>query len=428
MPSFPIRYFLVTWLLVLSAVAFLDRTNTSVAGLAIAQEYHITNTQLGWAVSAFLIGYAAFQVPAGLLAHRFGPRRLLALAVVWWGVFTALTAMVPAHVHGALGMYIFVRFALGAGEAAMYPAAAQFVERWFPVAERGKANGIIFGGVGLGSGLTPPLVTAIVLHFGWRASFWFGALVGLAAGAVWFLTARDTPEEHSWVDADELAHIAAGREAPARPTGNGRIPWRRILLSKEIVSVTISYFAFGYVAWVFFGWFYIYMAQARGVNLKTSALYSTLPFLGMTIGCLLGGVCSDALARLVSLRFGRCGFAAAAMALTSLLLILGSRATDTHIAGLVLACGAGILYIAQSSYWSISADFAGSYSGLVSGIMNMGAQLGGACTASVTPLVAARFSWTASFATAALLALAGAICWLLVDPAARLSASKAVGG
>src|SRR5579864_1366890 len=156
----PVRYLLVVWLGVLSAVAFLDRTNISVAGIQIGREFAISNTRLGWVFSAFLIGYASFQIPAGLLVRCLGPRLVLLLGCVWWGIFTALTAVVPPGIGGALILLIFVRFLLGAGEAIIYPATSQFVERWFPVVERGKANGIIFAGVGLGSGLTPPLVTA----------------------------------------------------------------------------------------------------------------------------------------------------------------------------------------------------------------------------------------------------------------------------
>src|SRR5437879_10538062 len=99
-PALPIRYLLVIWLFVLSAVAYLDRTNISIAGIQIGKEFAIDNTQLGWVLSAFLIGYAAFQVPAGLLVHRYGTRLVLTLAVLWWGVFTVLTAVVPPTMSG----------------------------------------------------------------------------------------------------------------------------------------------------------------------------------------------------------------------------------------------------------------------------------------------------------------------------------------
>jgi ACS family glucarate transporter-like MFS transporter len=421
---------LVTWLFVLSAVAYLDRTNISIAGIQISKEFAIDNSQLGWVFSAFLIGYAAFQVPAGLLVHRFGARLVLTFAVRWWGLFSVLTALVPPRLSDSVIILVLVRFALGAGEATMYPATSQFVERWFPRRERGKANGIIFGGVGVGSGLTPPIVTAIVVHYGWRASFWFSAAVGVVAGTIWYLMARDTPEQHPLVRNPELDLILKDREPSADSTpsngrlrsGNRAVPWVRIFTSKEVLALTLSYFCFGYVAWVFFGWFYIYLAQARGLNLKTSALYSTLPFVGMTVGCLSGGLASDWMAQRFNLRLGRCLLPASSMTLTALLLVLGSRAEQAQTAGMVLALGAGMLYVSAGSFWAVSANFAGEYAGLTSGIMNMGAQIGGACTTSLTPVIAAHFGWQMSFFVAALFATLGAIAWLIVDPKRSLLA------
>jgi ACS family glucarate transporter-like MFS transporter len=114
-----------------------------------------------------------------------------------------MTALIPPHIGNALLILVMVRFCLGAGEATMFPAASQFVERWFPAKERGKANGLIFAGVGLG-GMTPPILTAIILHHGWRAAFSFSASIGAAAGLVWYLVARDTPEQHpGWATRSE---------------------------------------------------------------------------------------------------------------------------------------------------------------------------------------------------------------------------------
>ena len=419
----PVRYLLVCWLLVLSAIAFVDRTNISIAGVEISREFRLDNSQLGWIFSAFLLGYAFFQVPGGIVSEKFGARRVLAFSVFWWGLFTVLTALIPAGVAGGLALLIVSRFLLGAGEATMYPAANRFVERWFPLEERGKANGIIFGGVGLGSGLTPPLVTAIMLRFGWRASFWFTAILGLAAGLVWYLTARDTPEEHRSVSAEELAHIVVNRGDLGRPSTllAPGVPWSRIFGSREVLALSTSYFTFGYIAWIFFSWFYIYLVQVRGLNLKATAIYSIFPFIAMTIGCLLGGVASDWIARRWSRRAGRSILPAIALAGTAVLLIAGSRAHATATASAVLACGAGCLYLSQSCYWSASADFGGQHSGVVSGVMNFACQIGGAVTASLTPFLASRFGWNTSFVAATSLALVGAIAWLLVDPDRRLA-------
>jgi ACS family glucarate transporter-like MFS transporter len=321
------RFFLASLLFVLSAISFLDRTNISIAGLQISSEYGLGNQHLGWIFSAFLIGYAGFQVPAGWLASRFGPRLVIALGVVWWGIATALTTVIPAGISHAVLLLIGIRFALGAGEAVIYPAANQFVARWVPEQERGFINGLIFAGVGAGSGLTPPLLAWFILHHGWRSAFWFSAIIGVIAGVVWWWFARDTPEEDPKVSPSELKVIREGIAEVAGADANSAtvISWSAILRRRDLPALIVTYFGFGYTAWIFFSWFFIYMAQVRGFNLKSSAMFSMLPFLSMTVGCLAGGALSDRLTRSYGLRAGRCGLAAVAYLFTAVFLVLGSR-------------------------------------------------------------------------------------------------------
>jgi MFS transporter, ACS family, glucarate transporter len=418
-----VRFVLSFLLFILSAVAFLDRTNISIAGLQISSEYGLGNQHLGWIFSAFLVGYAGLQIPAGWMAARFGPRRVLALGVLWWGVVTELTALLPAGMSHAVAVFIAIRFALGAGESVVYPAANQFVARWIPQQERGFVNGLIFAGVGAGSGLTPPLLTWLIANHGWRAAFWFSALIGVVAGIVWWFAARDSPEEHPAVSPSELYKIQEGLDSyQARPTSKAEAPkssgisWKAIFRRTDLAALMVGYFGFGYIAWIFFSWFFLYMAQVRGFDLKSSARYSMLPFLSMTFFCLAGGALSDRLTRKYGLRAGRCMLAAAALFLTAGFLILGSQVHSPSLAGLILAGGAGMLYLSQSSFFSVSVDIAGRSSGVFSSIVNMGGQIGGAVTASLTPWIAQHFGWTSSFGAAAVLALIGALCWLVVHP------------
>lgn len=421
-----VRIMLVFMLFLLSAVAFLDRTNISVAGVQMRQEYRFDQIHLGWVFSAFLIGYAAFQVPAGWLAWRYGPRRVLAIGIVWWGVLSVATALVsPGSAH-ALVLLVMVRFLLGAGEAVMYPAGNQFISRWIPVQERGKANGWIFAGVGAGSALSPPLITLIIAGYGWRAAFYVCAAIGLVAAIAWFVLARDRPEDHGGVSAGELAHIRAGLVAPGAP--RTALPWGAILTSGNVWALFFSYFAFGYVVWIFFSWFFIYLAEARHVDLKASAFYSMLPPLMMMLGCLSGGWISDRVTATRGLYLGRSGLAILSFALTAVFLVLGSMAQSTALAVVVLAGGAGAMYLSQSSFWSVSADIAGPHTGVVAGFMNMGCQIGGALTSSLTPWIAATWGWTAAFGVAGALAVAGALIWALVDPNRLLIGGTVHGG
>jgi ACS family glucarate transporter-like MFS transporter len=422
------RYILAFWLFILSGVAFLDRTNISIAGLNISREYGLGNQRLGWIFSSFLIGYAAFQLPAGWLASRFGPRRVLTAGVLLWGVTTAFTAMLPTTIEHAVLLLIGVRFVLGAGESVIYPSANQFVAQWVPLKERGVINGLIFAGVGAGSGLTPPMLTWLISHHGWRAAFWFSAIVGFIVGIVWWLIARDTPEEHPAVQPTELLEIRRGLNYQTAVGVSERpaIRWRAIFHRRDLLALMAGYFSFGYIAWIYFSWFFLYMAQVRGFDLRSSARYAMLPFLSMTVCCLVGGVLSDRLTERYGLRVGRCVLAAASMAGTALFLVIGSRAQSPQLAGLVLAGGAGVLYISQSSFWSVSVDIAGENSGIFSSIMNMGGQIGGAVTASLTPWLAHRYGWTTSFTIAAVLALFSAVLWLTVHPESPLEETAAI--
>ncbi len=424
-PPSRVRWFLLFSIFAMSAITYLDRVNISISGRWLAQEYHFSDIQLGWVFSAFVVGYALFQVPAGRLADRFGPRRVLTAGALWWGVFTALTALVPPGIGAALVAFLAVRFTLGAGEAVIYPSSNRFVASWIPTGERGIANGLIFAGVGGGAAVTPPLITAVMVHYGWRASFWVCAAIGCVAGLFWFLLARDDPGEHPGVNAAELEYIRAGLTSRAFAV-KGKLPWMIVFGSKEVVASTLSYFCYGYAAFMFFSWFFIYLGKVRGVDLKLSAFYTMLPFAAMAVCSPLGGVIADLVSRRWGRRAGRCGTAVVGMGLAAVFIALGSGMKGAGWATLVLAGGAGALYLSQSSFWALTADIAGASAGAVSGLMNMGAQTGGALTASLTPLIAAHFGWTASFATASTLCALGAAAWLLVDPN-RLLAHEAQG-
>jgi len=417
---FHVRWFLIFWVFVIGAIAYLDRVNISIAGSDIARDFHLTDVHLGWVFSAFIAGYALFQAPAGWLADRYGARRVLTLGVVWWSVFTSLITVISPHLAMPVAMLIAVRFLLGMGEAVMYPASNCIVAAWIPSAERGLANGIIFSGVGFGAGLAPPLVIYFLLHYGWRTSFWASSVLGLAAGVVWYISARDLPSQYPRITREELALIASGMPHPEFGADNTpKLGWGEILRNRSLFALTFSYFSYGYEAYIFFSWFFIYLYTARGLDLKRSGYYSMLPFLAMAICSPAGGWISDLVTRKFGTRAGRCYLSAIAIGISATFLVLGTRVATAQFASVVLAGGAGALYFSQSCYWSMSADIGKRSAGSVSGLMNMGGQIGAAITASLTPWIADRLGWTASFLVAAGLSAAGAAAWLFVKPVAE---------
>lgn len=409
------RWVIIFWMFVISAVSYLDRNNLSIAASAIKDSFHLSDKQLGVVFSAFVLGYALCQPFAGRIADRFGPHRTINVAILWWSLFTALTALVPPGLPYSLALLVGVRCLLGIGESVIFPAGNRLVAAWIPKQERGLANGLIFAGVGIGGGVAPPLVTWIVVTQGWPWAFYVSAIIGLAVGAFWFLLVRDEPAQHLRVGTAERDYIAAGLPANVR-TDASPVHWWRIVADRQVAMLTASYFCFGYVAYIFFSWFFLYLSKVRGLELKSSAILATLPFIAMTLGSAIGGSISDRLTRRYGDRVGRCYVAAAAMLLASLFVAMATQVSDARLAAIVLAGGAGSLYAAQSAFWTLSAGIGGRSAGTLSGIMNMGGQIGGVVVASLTPILADTFGWTASFLFAGGLCGLGGIVWFAIDP------------
>jgi ACS family glucarate transporter-like MFS transporter len=164
------------------------------------------------------------------------------------------------------------------------------------------------------------------------------------------------------------------------------------------------------------------LSKVRGLDLKSSSFYSMLPFVAIAICSPAGGWVADRIAKGYGKRAGRCGIAIAGLAGAACLIALATQVESARVASIVLACGIGSQYLAQSSYWAVTADIAGSSAGSASGLMNMGAQLGGTVTSVLTPMVADSFGWTASFLVAAAMCALGSLAWSFVNPNVQLDA------
>ena len=388
------------WVALMGAVSFLDRVNISIAGHSIATDFHLTDPQLGWVFSAFFAAYGLFQIPGGWAVDRVGPRLTLAFGAAWWAVFTALTACFPAGFAHAFLIICAARLLLGMGESVMYPSSNRWIANWIPTAERGLANGLIFAGVGAGSAFTPPIIRYVMVHLGWRSAFWVCAVLGLAAGAVWYLISRDHPDQHSWPNDAERQWIHQGI-ADSDPLQAPRYSWGAILGNRGVWTLTLSYFCYGYTPAIFFTWFFIYLTRVRGMTLQTASYFTMVPFVLMSLGSAGGGAIADVVCRHFGRRWGRCGVACFGMIAAGIFIAAGSQISRAGAATVVLALGAGSLYIAQSAYFALSADWGKGSSGSLSGLMNMGAQAGSAITAITTPAIAAHYGWTVSWLTAA---------------------------
>src|SRR5439155_20182889 len=265
-----------------------------------------------------------FQVPAGMLADRWGAGRVLFVAGFWWAATTLLIAglgwgPLRSHWLSPLWILIILRFILGVGEAPTYPAAAQGVARWIPPVRQGLASGIVLASIGLGSGLASPFMSIVMVRWGWHAALLASAVPAVLVAIAW-MSIRESCE-----------HVTSHSPKPTRA------PNRRALWSRSFVLLTASYTLEGYVGYVFIFWFYLYLVQERHFDLLRAGRFGSLPWILSLITIPLGGIVSD---RLVSgplgMRWGRRVIPMAGLSFAGVFLILGARTQSGYVAALFL--------------------------------------------------------------------------------------------
>jgi ACS family glucarate transporter-like MFS transporter len=427
-----VRWAVIGMLAVISGTTYIDRLNLGIAGKYIQDQYAFSDQTMGWILSAFVLGYALFQVPSGWAGDRIGPRRMLTFAIVWWSVFTVLTALAPelplAGWFGVAWSFAIVRFLIGVGESAAYPNSAKIVSFWSPAGSRGVATSVFIAGLGAGGALSPFAITWVMLHWGWRASFFLCGVLGAIVAFVWHLYARDHPEQHPGVNAQELQAIYRDQEeyeTPARGEGRpaAKVPWKAMFRSRSVGALVLSYFFIAYPAYIYYTWFFIYLIRVRGLSVAQTGFWGSTPFVAIVLLAPLGGWLSDKLASRLGLRRGRRYALWIGVAFSAAMLPVGGYVTNNTGAILLLAGASGFNLFATTIWWAACNDITPNFSGSLSGLMNMSGNLGGWLSPIITAAIVTRFGWNMAFNFAGLMTLTAGLLWVAVRADERLEES-----
>ena len=263
-----------------TTINYIDRQALSVAAPVIKEDLSLNNEEYSWIVTAFLFAYALMQVLSGSLIDRIGTKKGFSLAVVWWSIANMLHALST----GLMSLGI-MRFLLGIGEAANYPAAMKAISEWFPSHEKSKAVGILNMGPGLGAVIAPPLMVALMLYIGWKAAF----VVTGALGFIWLILWRKQyykPEEHPRITKEELQLIQQDQESSE---AGERKKWWEYFQYKEVWGLTLSRFVSDGAFYFFVFWLPSYLMEDREMNLVEIGLFAWIPFLMADAGSIVGG-------------------------------------------------------------------------------------------------------------------------------------------
>lgn len=401
-----VRYSVLFLLCSLSMITYIDRAFWGSAQEDIRKELGLkTVADLAVALWAFQLAYALFEVPTGYLGDRYGPRKTLIRIVLWWSFFFCLTTLVGYQfgsfaLAGVTGLAVLVvfRFLFGIGEAGAYPNIARALYNWFPLSQRGTAQGAVWMSARFMGGLTPLIWLCLVdpkmLGLNWKTGFWLFGAVGLLWCLVFTLWFRNTPEEHPATNQAERDLIVFGR-GPAEV--HGGVPWGKIVRSRNLWYVCGMYVCINY-GWYFFMYFLPDFLKKQFVgqtgtlgDRAVMALLAGGPLLVGVLGCLLGGVLTDRHVRRTGDRkwgrslYGVIGFAGAGSCYV--VAILGARSGNMWVFAAGVAMSGFFNDLTMGASWAVCQDIGRRYAAIVSGFMNMIGNLGGVTTLIVTAAI-----------------------------------------
>ena len=418
------RHVVLMMLFAATVVNYADRATLSIAGPDVAKQFGMSPVGFGYAQSAFGWAYVIGQLPGGWLLDRFGSKRVYALSLLAWSVFTLLQGFVGVlPVATAVAALFSLRFLLGLAEAPSFPGNGRIVAAWFPTAERGTASAIFNSAQYFAPVLFLPLAGWIIHAFGWPSMFFVMGAFGILITPVWQKTIY-SPKAHPLINKAELDHIEQGGglvniEETAKAGASRPAPQRSYLMqllgNRMLLGIYVGQYCITTITYFFLTWFPSYLMTGRGMSVLRTGFAASVPALCGFFGGVLGGVFSDALLkRGYPLTIARKVPIVAGMLLSMSMILCNYVDAVWVVVGIMALAffGKGI----GSLGWAVVSDTSPKeIAGLSGGLFNMF----GNTAAITTPIVIGYIvQWTGSFNGALVFVAANALtavaCYLLV--------------
>ena len=423
-----IRWRIFALLFTLGLIAYAQRTSVTIAAERMMPDLHLTQLQIGWIEQAFVIGYALFQLPGGLLGQRVGAR----IAFTAFGVvaFAAImvTPVAPAFLGGTALFVVLVaaQLFLGAAQGGIFPVSSGVFESWFPVRQWSLVQGAQSMGLNLGSAITPPLIAALMVSIGWQRALAWSSVPAILVIALWAWYARDTPREHPAVSSAELAELDSPAHA-AVAAGFSARRLLRVLGHRNTVLLSVSYLLMNYSFYLVANWCFLYLIQQRHFPVLQSGWLSVGPPIAGSLGAGIGGWITGRLCRKLGSVWGFRTVPLVSLPLAAVLLLTVMWTANPYLAVGALTASFGCIELNEASYWAASMAVGRSDAMAIGGVLNTGGNLGGIIGIPVVAWLSGRHAWGAAFAIGGLCAVVAAVIWLGIDADVVVTAEDSGG-
>ena len=398
----------VALLVIAGCVNYLDRSALAVSTPEIRADLHLSFEQMGLLLSAFAWTYGLAQIPAGAAVDRYGPRRALGVGLVLWS-----TAQISASFVGSLTQFVTARVALGLGESPMYLGGTRVCADWFALKRRALPIAIFNSSSALAPALAPPLLTVLMLAFGWRAMFLLAGLAGLAVALAWIRLYR--PPHKAGIPRQDIETIHREDTLHVVHLGLAQVAW--LLQFRTAWGMFLGFFGVVYLSWMYATWLPGYLETQLHLSVASAGFWSAVPLAAGFAGAVAGGFITDFLGRSgmeagLACRFPVILGLLAAAGCT----VAGALAGSTGAAIAWLAAGLFAANVASSCGWALAAVVAPSNAvASLEAVQNIGGSLGGTLAPFLTgAVVQATGSFIPAFLLAGAIALACAMVYALM--------------
>lgn len=425
--AFPIRWRIFSFLFGFGFLAYIQQKTITVAAEPMMPALGLSQLQISYIEQAFVLGYAIFQLPGGIIGQRLGAR--LTFVVIGITAFLATLAMplvpeffkAPAALFAAL---FGVQLVLGVSQGAIFPISAGVFEAWFPAKRWAFVQGLQTAGLGLGAALTPPLIVYLMTRLGWQRALVWASLPAVVLIAFWAWYGRNTPREHPSVSAHELAQIGS------QPPAHSSLSFKQLIAlvgNRNVMLLFVSYMSMNYTFYLLSNWVFLYLIQERHFSSLESSWLATAPPLAAALGAGIGGVITSALALRFGSLWGYRILPLVAMVFAAVLLLVAVNASNPYLAVAALASCFGAVELTEGAFWGAGMTVGRGDTMAVCGIMNTGGNLGGIIGIPIVGYFSGLHEWNMAFFIGVGFAIVSALAWLGIRVEEQPGAAQGVG-
>jgi len=357
---------------IMYTIAFVDRTNVSLALPSMSRALHMNPTQAGSTAGMFFHGYVALQIPGGHLAHRWSAKRFVSILLVVWGLCSVGCGLVHSW-----RQLLVMRLLLGVAEGGVWPAALVLLSHWFPRPERARANAYWMLCLPVAIVFSSPLSGWILCRWNWRVLLIAEGALPFFWLVIWWIFIDDYPHEASWISTEERNYLEASLQQESRELDSVKPGplWQALLRPTVLVMVGVYLMQnignYGYLFWLPSA-----LENAKRMSSLQLGVLSALPYMATAIGMVVMSGHSDKHRE----RRGHVavGMAWGGLCMLACILLSGRFPALAFLA--ICLVGAGS-YGMLGPFWAIPTEtlprsVSGSAMGLINALGNLGGYLG----------------------------------------------------